>query len=306
MSDPIVIFRGTSGLNTVADPARIPMANDAISDVAELVNMRIDQYNRPSKRVGQTVKSAGKFHSLYCDNGDCFVAKDNATSTSIYKVNNDGSLLEIVSNLALNNHVAFKQFGNTKTYYTNKIQNGIIIDGVSNSWVVGDYYGPTTDRSFSIPTGMNHLEIHSGRMFVSVGNVLWWSELFRFDLFDISRSLIQFHTNITMIKSVSGGLYISTEQNTYFLTGNNPIEFTLVNVANFPAIEWSESIEYVEGGDIGFNPGLCALWVSPEGAILGLPSGQVVNLTKEKIIYPEDVYTGFSCLMGYNFIHGSF
>ena len=92
MSDPIVIFRGTSGLNTVADPARIPMSNDAISDVAELVNMRIDQYNRPSKRVGQTVKSEGKFHSLYCDNGDCFVAKDNATATSIYKVNNDGSI----------------------------------------------------------------------------------------------------------------------------------------------------------------------------------------------------------------------
>jgi hypothetical protein len=37
---PITIFRGTSGLNTVADPARIPMTKSSINDVAEIVNMR--------------------------------------------------------------------------------------------------------------------------------------------------------------------------------------------------------------------------------------------------------------------------
>lgn len=305
MGTPIIIFRGTSGLNTVDDPARIPMAKNAISDVAELVNMRVDSSGRPSKRVGQTLIESGSFHSIYCDGGDCFVAKDRNADTAIYQVGNDGTLAGIRSGLDLGRRIAFKQYGE-KTFYANGMQSGIIEDGVSKTWETGEYHGPATDRSFSIPSGITHLEVHSGRMFVSIGNVLWWSELFRFDLFDQARSLIQFHTDIRMVKSVASGLYVSTEHNTYFLTGNKPSEFTTVKVASFPAVEWSESIESVDGGDIGFDPGLCALWVSIEGAILGLPAGQILNLTKNKIIYPENVLTGFGCLMGYNFIHGSF
>ena len=302
--NPITIFRGTSGLNTVDDPARIPMAKNAISDVAELVNMRVDSSWRPSKRVGQTLIESGVFHSLYCDGGDCLVAKDRDADTAIYQVGNDGTLAGIRSGLDLGRRIAFKQYGE-KTYYANGMQTGIVEDGVSNAWETGEYHGPATDRSFSIPTGITHLEIHSGRMFASTGNVLWWSELFRFDLFDQARSLIQFHTDIRIVKSVAGGMYVSTEHNTYFLTGNKPSEFTMVKVASFPAVEWSDAIEYVDGGDIGFDPGRCALWVSIEGAILGLPSGQILNLTKHKIIYPENVRTGFGCLMGYNFIHGA-
>lgn len=298
--DSIVIFKGTTGLNTVNDPVRLPDG-----DVAEIVNLRIDQSGRPSKRVGQTLIQSGVFHSLYCADGDCFIAKDRDTDTAIYQVGNDGTLVGIRSGLSKNKHIAFKQYG-TKTYYCNGLQSGIIENGISSSWEVGEYQGVTTDRSFSIPENMEHIEIHSGRIFASAGPVLWWSELFRFDLFDQARSLVQFHTNIRMIKSVAGGLFVSTERNTYFLSGNKPTEFTLIKTANFPAIEWSDAIEYVDGANIGFDPGLCALWVSIEGAILGFPTGQILNLTKEKIIYPEDVSSGFGVLMGYNFIHGSF
>jgi hypothetical protein len=302
--NPITIFRGTSGLNTVDDPARIPMAKNAISDVAELVNMRVDSSGRPSKRVGQTLIEPGSFHSMYCDGWDCFVAKDRDADTAIYQVGNDGTLAGVMSGLTIGQRIAFKKYG-AKTYYANGMQYGIIEDGVSKTWEPGEYHGPATDRSFSIPSGITHLEVHSGRVFASAGNVLWWSELFRFDLFDQARSLIQFHTDIRMIKSVPGGLYVSTAHNTYFLTGNKPSDFTMVKAASFPALEWSDAIEYVEGGDIGFDPGLCALWVSPEGAILGFPSGQILNLTKNKIIYPENFRTGFGGLMGYNFIHGA-
>lgn len=109
-----------------------------------------------------------------------------------------------------------------------------------------------------------------------------------------------------MVKQVAGGVYVSTERDTFFVTGGKPNEFQQRHVANFPALEWADAIEYVDGGALGFDPGLCVLWVSTEGAILGTPGGQIFNLTKEKIIYPEDVKTGFGCLMGYNFIHGAF
>lgn len=301
--NPITIFRGTTGLNTVDDPARIPMTKDAISDVAKLVNMRVDRSGRPSKRVGQTPMQSGVFHSLYCDGGDCFVAKDRDDDTAIYRVAGDGTLNGIRFGLMKGARVAFKQAG-PKTYYANGRQSGIIEDGVSSAWEVGEYHGPATDRSFSIPESIKHLEIHSGRMFASVGPVLWWSKPFRFDLFDQARSFIMYGSKIRMVKQVAGGIYVSTERNTYFIFGGKPNEFQQRKVASFPAIEWSDAIEYVDGGDLGFDPGLCALWASTEGAILGTPGGQIINLTKAKIIYTEDVKTGFGCLMGYNFIHG--
>ena len=291
MTDPIVIFNGTTGLNTVNDPARLPDG-----DVAEIVNMRIDQSGRPSKRVGQTLLEDGSFHSLYDSKYECFVAKDRDNDTAIYQISNDGTLTGIRSGLTYQAKICFKAYGN-KVYYCNGSEQGYLFEGSSNIWSVGDYFGPSTDRSFTVPDRLNHLEIHSGRMYSSVGSVLYWSEPFRFDLFDQVRNFISFHSNIRMVLSVAGGLFISTEWNTYFLTGNDPTKFTLVKIASFPALEWSACNEMVDGADIGFDPGLCGLWNSVEGAILGFPSGQILNLTKEKIIYPEDVTFGFSGLM---------
>ncbi len=75
-------------------------------------------------------------------------------------------------------------------------------------------------------------------------------------------------------------------------------------VATYPAYEWSDCIEYVEGMEIGLDtPGLCALWHSPEGAILGTPSGQLINMNKSKVVYPQSGSYGASVIRGYDFIH---
>ncbi len=297
---PITVFRGTTGLNTVADPARIPMRKGNVNDVAEAVNITIDQYFRSSRREGFTLLQSGSYHSLYCDQGDCFVARGDA----IFRVGTDFSLQGIRSGMTENARIAWMQDGN-KTYYTNVFERGIIEDGVSSPWVVGTYHGPATVRGFAVPVGMKHLCIHAGRMFASTGKVLWWSEPFRFDLFNQAESFAQFHSNIRLIKAVAGGVFVGTERSTHFLSGSQPMEFQARKVANFPPVEWSDSIEYVEGTDIGMQEqGLCALWASIEGAVLGTPSGQIVNLNKEKIIYPENVTQGFGGLKGYHFIHG--
>jgi hypothetical protein len=141
-------------------------------------------------------------------------------------------------------------------------------------------------------------------MFASSGPVLWWSEPFRFDLFNLAEGFAQFDSDIRMVRSVDGGLFVSSTTKTYFLTGLLPSEFAMKEVANFPAVEWSDANERVDGGDIGFNPGLCIVWASREGAMIGTPDGMVINMTKEKIIYPEDVNKGFGALVGYEFIHG--
>ena len=151
---------------------------------------------------------------------------------------------------------------------------------------------------------MTHLEVHSGRLFASDGSNLWWSEPFRFNLFNMTEGFVQLDSAIRMVRSVLGGLFVSTNTKTYFLSGNDPASFTLKIVSSFPAAEYSDSSEKVEGGGIGYDPGSYLLWASQEGAILGTPGGSIANLNKSKIIYPEEVSKGFGCLIGYEFLHG--
>jgi hypothetical protein len=228
---------------------------------------------------------------------------DNGTD-AIFQLGTNYAVTGLRSGMRQGARVCFKTVGE-KTYYANGFEYGVISGGVSRVWIVGDYHGVDTNRRFEIPENMLHIEHHAGRLFVSSNNVLWWSEPFRYDLFDLAENFVQFNTKIRLIKSVAGWLYVGTEKSIYFLTGNVPAEFNLSKVANFAPVEWTDSYEYIDGSGLGMQiNGLCALWASTEGAIIGTPSGQTVNLNKEKIIYPENVANCFGGLIGYHFIHG--
>ncbi len=297
---PITIFTGGTGLNTVSDPVRIPVQQDGKSDLQVAVNVSIDQSFRVNSRKGVTKLQDGNFHSLFCDGGDCFVVKGD----SLYQVAADGSLKGIRSGLTPGARMAFCQVGD-RTYYTNEYELGVLQGGISSVWKKGTYVGPETNRVFDGPVPGRHLAEFSGRMFISQGNAIWWSELFDFGLFDRAGSFVQFHTSVRMMKPVDAGMFISTERNTYFLAGKNPKDWALRKVAGYPAVEWTDSIEYVNAADLGIETvGLCPVWASTEGAILGTPEGAVFNLNKKKVIYPENVNTGFGGFIGFNYIHG--
>lgn len=300
MSKPITIFSGALGLNTVDTSYRAKFQRNGLCDLTAAVNVSIDRSGRVSMRRGIEKLQTGSFHSLFCDGGACLVAGDD----HLYQVGTDYSLTEIASGLQ-GTRIAYAQSGE-KTFFTNGYQSDYVKNGMVSLWEMNKYLGPDTTRHFSKRPVGSHLTIHSGRMYVAQENVLWWSEMFQFGLFNLGESGVQFHTKIRMVRSVDTGLFVSTEKNTYFLAGNKPMEFQKRTVANFPAVEWSDAIQRVPLAEIGFKSGgLGVLWASPEGAIVGSPEGFVKNLNKDKIIYPENVRTGFGCLMGYHFIHGA-
>ena len=302
--EPIVIFKGTSGLNTVDDPARIQPGEGGHIDVVEIVNMTIDRSGRPMTRSGLTTLHSGNFHSLFCDRGACLVCKDNA----LYGMGNDGSLTGIRSDLTNGAKLSYVQFGDY-TYYINGFELGRVKDNISYVWSKGTYTGVDTTRSFEGPPIGTHIETFAGRMFVSVSNVLYWSELFNFDIFDNAKSFIQFQSDIVFVQEINTGLFVSTKNNTYFLNGNDSGGFDATLVLPYPGIEWSNAKSTIAAKELNFElnfdlSGYLVAWNSIEGAIIGLPNGSVINLNKNKIIYPENVSTGFGGFMGYHFIHG--
>ncbi len=298
MGSPVIIFSGALGLNTVVDPVRVSYDPETgVSDLGVAINIRLDDTGRPGRVDGFSSVEPGEFHSLFCDGGDCFVGKD----TALYQVAGDLTTTGIRSGLS-GDRISYTQAVD-KTYYSNGLQNGILKDGISTPWVKDEYLGPDTSKYLTAAPIGHHLATAFSRIFIAEDDVLWWSEAFRYGLYNQAINFVRFPSKILMVKPVASGLFVSDRSKTYFLSGTDPHSFIQRMVATYPAHEWSDAIDYVEGMDIGLEPGLCAMWTSPEGAVLGTPSGQLININKSKIIYPENCQSGASLLRGYNFIH---
>lgn len=300
------LYERSLGLNTVDDPVDVEYSKQGATALQVAVNItHRGNKGRLGRRSGQTLQQSGEFHSLFCDGGDCFVIQELAGSASLMRVNTDYSLTGVRSGLAMDSRTSFAQDG-SDTYYTNGTNLGVITGGASNPWPTHDHAGSTTDRQFtSAPVG-HHLAIAFTRMWIAENRadfVLHYSEPYAFGKFDRVRGKFHFHTAIRMVKPVAGGLFISDGESTWFYGGTLPREMVPVKVADYPALEWSAAIDLVEGAEIGLEPGRYALWASPEGLCAGGPTGLFINLTKERIIYPETVSKGATLLRGYNAIH---
>ena len=283
------LFTGSTGLNNILAPVRLPYNPErGISDLSAAVNVSIDDTGRVSRRPGQTLLSDIISHSLFCDKGDCFVVQDRESDSALYQVGTDYALTGIRSGLTKGARVSFVLVGN-KTYYSNGYQNGVIENGLSSIWPVNtDHVGATTVRAFyDAPLGA-HLAYFQSCIWVAKDKVLWISEPNAFNKFDFSRKFFQFGTNILMIKPVAGGVWVSDEEKTGFISvAERFASMQWTKKASSPAHEWSENIELVDMSDTEHQiPGLCAVWSSDEGLCIGTPDGQLINVTQKKLIYP--------------------
>ncbi|WP_027389233.1 hypothetical protein [Chrysiogenes arsenatis] len=295
------IFRGSDGLDVVVDPVRLKFDPDnGVSSLAVAVNVVVDRTGRVSRRDGYSEVITGDCHSVFCDGGICLFVRDN----ELCRLHDDMSVSVVRSGVLAGTRCDYAQVNND-IYVVGGIQGIVNEHGEFREWEAGTYVGAPTTRSFSAPPESGeHVAFFQSRVFVSVGNVVFYSEPFGFSLFDMERGFFMFPTRIRMLKPVNGGLYVSTETETIFISGANANEWQAVKVAAHPALEWSAAIDLVDGLDAGLEePGLCALWASREGACLGTPSGVVVNLNRHRILYGEEAgVAGASILRGFNFI----
>ena len=300
MAKTLPLLRGSSGLNTVDDPTRIRYnSKSGISDLGVAVNVTISPSKRINRRTGKTLRIPLDSHSLFCDGGECVFVHDSG----LYLLETNWNY-RLLCSLLNNDCMAYTQVGN-RIYYTNNQDLGYVEDGIRCAWAkTKDYVGPTTQKVFTGPFAGNHLAYHGGRIYISTDNILWYSEYAAHDWYDMARNFIPFNTKIRMIRPVTGGLFVSTSKAIYFLEGLVPGEFTKRTGTSYPALEWSDAIDYLDGADISEMEisGLCALWTTKEGAMLGTPEGGIINLNKKKVVYPHGT-KGRSLLRGLNFIH---
>lgn len=282
MAKKIRLFTGSTGLNTHEDPARIQYnPKTGVQDLAACENIDISDDGRISRRKGltQQVNLSG-CHSLFCEGRDCLFVHGDALC-----VLHKDYTYTAIRNVAVGARLRCRQVDDI-IYYCNGFERGYVFEGMSYGWNMPTYYGPVTTKAFMDPPIGTDLEYYAGRMFVIDGKVAWYSELFDISTFE-RKSYLPFDREIVMFKAVDDGIYVSTDKDTFFLSGRDAKSLAVTKVADYPAIKYSEvkivgRLVALKSGRFtviadGGRPSL--MWLSNKGVCFGGPEGQFVNLT---------------------------
>ncbi len=291
MGEPVLIFRGSSGINTKLDPARLRFnAESGISELAAAVNVTIDDSGRIIRRDGSTATARTEaWKNLFSCGSYALGTKENALCT----LEADMSY-KAIRNIASSAKMSYVRTSDGKqgvVFYCNGSQNGLVKNKTSYSWPLITPVGVKTTKQF-YPAPIGHLlAIRNGRMFIAVDNILYYSEPNTYHAYRLATNYFGFQSRLKMVESVTGGLWVSDSEAIYFYRGDifpARLEMPLQNqVAPYP-IKEGTAVK-VPASRIGIEglKDIVVVFTTNEGICVGSSDGQLINLTERKIDIPS-------------------
>lgn len=268
-----------SGVNNVDEMHRLlPAVVDHayVYPLREANNVLIDNTFMVKSRGGYTsVLTGSSIHSLWSDGKRCFFV-DGTTLYEMDLVYNK----TVIATVSSGPRMSFVPV-NDRYYYTNGMEIGYIKGALSYAPM-----DPSREFKLPLPAGQ-HIEYFMGCLFVSVRNVLYISDPLC-DYYDTRTGYRIFPDDITMIRAVDDGLYIS-DKKVYFIKGKGNDEFKKDEADPDPAIPFTDLRTSAKSMGYG-SPGDVAVWTSESGICVGDNSGTVKNLTEDR--YHMNSYGG--------------
>ncbi len=126
------------------------------------------------------------------------------------------------------------------------------------------------------------LRLHKGRLWVARGATIWVTSSSSPHWLFPATGYFQIEENITLLEAVEDGLYIGTNNKTWFLRGNNPEEMTMQQVSSIGAVSGTGLGEFPYDVFAGQAAQVkqCA-WLDKEGYIcIGKSGGIILRPTK--------------------------
>jgi len=121
-----------------------------------------------------------------------------------------------------------------------------------------------------------------GHLLAVSDNYLFYSEALDYELCDFLNNTYPFESPITMLVPTEYGVYISTQQEILYASGESPDTWVFRSVHSMPALK--NTGKRINLNDLGDgSAGYGALFVTNDGSIcVGSPDGSVQNLTHKK------------------------
>jgi len=268
-----------TGINNVDDAVRLaPMtvklesAYKTAYQLTQANNVDIDNTYKIASRAGRTLlASAVDGHSLWSDGKACFYVD----GTTFYQVMADFTTV-VIRNVTPGLRMSYVVI-NDRVYYTNGAEFGFV-KGMSNYASVN----PGIEFKEPLPAG-KFIDVFMGCIYMAVKNILYVSDPLC-DYYDVRTGYRMFADDITMVRAVDLGIYVS-DKKIWWLKGFANEDFERQDAYPEPAIPYTDikfPSEWMggKGGDV-------AVWTGLDGICVGDNNGDVNNLTREKYVMPQ-------------------
>lgn len=159
-----------------------------------------------------------------------------------------------------------------------------ILPSEQSATITSDYTNnmqPQTKGKIPPPAGSLLCE-HSGRIYIASGGVVYFSDPHAHDLFSLGDEIAgnpewaawQFEGQVTMLKAVTGGIYVGCQSGTYFIAGGEPYNPRRVLVdSSIPELGAVRTVG--DSGEI--------IWKSSAAYILGSVNGQARRMNDDNV-----------------------
>ena len=279
LETPDIKFDNFRGINNVDDAKNI--AND---ELVEAPNMDIDNRGKATRRTGYTKKltPSGRVHSLWANDRICLYI-DGSTLKRLFKDYTASIIRSNVTSLPMD----FVDV-NEEVYYSSASVNGYVKNGVNVQ-----FSDPGINFKQKPPPGQ-HIENYNGRNYIAQNHTIWITDAYAFGRVDMRKGFISMKDEVTMIKAVDDGIYVSIgdindRSSVIFFGGPGPEDFTYKVVADYGAIEGTAVKPRSAFVGDGIE-GTTVMWVSRKGICLGANGGRFTNLTAGRYEVTENRY----------------
>jgi len=126
-----------------------------------------------------------------------------------------------------------------------------------------------------------------GRLYVSQDNILWWSEPYQYDHFDLRKNYYYFEEEITAICPTPDGLWVSADK-IYYVAGKDPSsarlsEKEVAKVVLGSDVKFSGAYIFIENTPLGYK------WfvTTNKGIFVLFNDGVILNISERNVSMPE-------------------
>lgn len=127
----------------------------------------------------------------------------------------------------------------------------------------------------------------AGRMYVVKGGHIHYSDPMEFELFDLRHNFLSFSSAVAIAAPVGNGLFIGTDNEIVYLAGRDPTQFVAQPITNYGAVPGTLVYPRTDKTGARDISGRTAMWMSKQGVCVGLPSGEMVNVTSDRYSVAE-------------------
>jgi hypothetical protein len=278
-------IRGTEDVSR-RDSEAIP--NSAF--LRKALNVDITAEGHPLRRRGYTQAEAGYAHSVfYADlinqffvviDGSLKVGPQTSELTTIMSVNR-------YLRMSYAHHAGYVYFMNGQESGRYSYAGLEVWPGPQQTHVVHDDEGlALVDNLYeTMPIGQL-VASFSGRIYVAKENDIWFSEGMSTHISRLAVNYYMLPKYIHMMQPVEDGIYVGSESNIIYLKGTDPATAEQVNVYPHGVVPYA--FARIPGEKFGVPERDVPVWWTKDGVLsVGLPGGEVRQLTRDRLAAPE-------------------